>query len=68
VYVTIIVGAMGTFSPIILETKGRSLEMDIIFDAVSAETRRQGIGRQRAAFERLGDGDVSPTSSNNVRV
>ena len=69
-YATINVGAMGTFSLIIPETKGRSLEeMDIIFGAVSAETRRQDIERQRATLERPGDEDLSSISSNNkVRV
>ena len=43
-YATINVVAMGTFSLIIPETKGRSLEeMDIIFGAISAETRQHDI-------------------------
>jgi len=63
-YASINVGAMGTFSLVIPETKGRSLEeMDIIFGAVSAETRRQDIERQQATFGRPGDEDVSSTSS-----
>jgi len=65
-YATINIGAMGTFSLIIPETKGRSLEeMDIIFGAVSAETRRQDIERQRATLEHPGDEDLSSISSNN---
>ena len=40
------IGVMGTFSLIIPETKGRSLEeMDVIFGAASAETRRQDVER-----------------------
>jgi len=69
-YATLNIGAMGTFSLVIPETKGRSLEeMDILFGAVSAETRRQDIERQQATLERPGDEDLSSTSSNNkVRV
>ena len=39
-YATLNIGAMGTFSLILLETKGRGLEeMDILFGTVSSETR-----------------------------
>ena len=64
------IGAMATFSLIIPETKGRSLEeMDIIFGAVSAETRRQGIERQQVAFGGAGDERLSSTSSDHkVRI
>ena len=68
IYAAIDVGAMGTFSLIIPETKGRSLEeMDVIFGSVGAETRRQDIERQRVALGRAGDGDISPTRSDNER-
>ncbi|KAF9652810.1 general substrate transporter [Thelephora ganbajun] len=69
-YATINVGAMGTFALIIPETKGRSLEeMDIIFDAVSAETRRQGIERRKVALGGTGDEGLFSTSSDSkVRV
>jgi len=50
-YACINVGAMATFSLIIPETKGLSLEeMDVIFGAVSAETRQQGIKKHQVAF------------------
>ena len=50
-YAAVNIGAMGIFSLIIPETKGRSLEeMDIIFGAVGAEIRRQDIERQKAAM------------------
>jgi sugar porter (SP) family MFS transporter len=40
------IGAMGTFSLLIPETKGRSLEeMDIIFGSISAEERAANINR-----------------------
>ena len=70
VYATINVGAMGTFSLVVPETKARSLkEMDVIFGAISTETRRWDIERQRANFERPGYEDLSSTSSNDdVRV
>ncbi|KAJ2925781.1 hypothetical protein H1R20_g11310, partial [Candolleomyces eurysporus] len=43
------IGAMGLFSLLIPETKGRSLEeMDIIFGAISAEERNANIERQKA--------------------
>jgi len=68
-YAAINIGAMATFSLVIPETKGRSLEeMDIIFGAVSAETRRQDIERHQA-LEGTGDGHRSSASSvNKVRV
>lgn len=63
-YATLNIGAMGTFSLIIPETKGRSLEeMDVIFGAVSAETRQQDIERQRVALGSARDGDISSTGS-----
>lgn len=64
------IGAMGVFSLVIPETKGRSLEeMDIIFGAVSAETRRQDIERQKVVFGGTGSGDISPAGSDRkVRV
>jgi hypothetical protein len=65
-YATINVGAMSIFSLIIPETKGRSLEeMDIIFGAVSAETRRQDIERHQAAMGGAEDGYRSSASSDN---
>ena len=69
-YAAINVGAMATFSLIIPETKGRSLEeMDIIFGAVSAETRRQDIERRQVAMGGAGDGYRSSASSDNkVRI
>lgn len=69
-YGTLNIGAMATFSLIIPETKGRSLEeMDIIFGAVSAETRRRDIERQQVTFGGTGDEHLSSTSSDNkVRI
>ena len=65
-YASINIGAMATFSLAIPETKGRSLEeMDIIFGAVSAETRRQDIERQQVVFKVAKDEDLSPTSSHD---
>ena len=62
-YATINVGAMGVFSLIIPETKGRSLEeMDVIFGAVGAEIRRQDIERQRAVMGGMGN-EVLPSPS-----
>ena len=63
-YASLNFGAMGTFSLIIPETKGRSLEeMDIIFGAVSAETRQRDIERQRVTLGGTRDGDSSSTGS-----
>ncbi|KAJ2915066.1 hypothetical protein MD484_g5344, partial [Candolleomyces efflorescens] len=43
------IGAMGLFSILIPETKGRSLEeMDVVFGAVTAEARNANIERQKA--------------------
>jgi len=68
-YAAINIGAMGTFSLLIPETKGRSLEeMDIIFGAISAETRRQDIERQQVAFKVADDDEISPTSSHDMKV
>lgn len=48
-FATVNIGAMGTFSLLIPETKGRSLEeMDVIFGAVSAEKRRADIAAQES--------------------
>ena len=63
-YAAVDIGAMVPFSLIIPETKGRSLEeMDVIFGAVSAETRQQDIEKQRVALGGTGDGDFSSTGS-----
>ena len=69
-YAAINIGAMGTFSLIIPETKGRSLEeMDIIFGAVSADARRQDIERQRVVLRGTGDEvPSSPNSDSKVKV
>ena len=46
VFATVNVGAMATFSLLIPETKGKSLEeMDIIFGAVSRDERQAYINR-----------------------
>jgi hypothetical protein len=67
-YAAINVGAMGTFSLIIPETKGRSLEeMDIIFGAVSAETRQKDIERQRVALGGAG-AEAPSSSSSDVKI
>ncbi|TFY83914.1 hypothetical protein EWM64_g107 [Hericium alpestre] len=51
-FATINIGAMGTFSLLIPETKGRSLEeMDVIFGSVSAEKRREDIAKQEREME-----------------
>ncbi|KAF9457605.1 general substrate transporter [Collybia nuda] len=48
-FATVNIGAMGVFSLVIPETKGRSLEeMDIIFGSVTAEQRQADIDKQRA--------------------
>lgn len=45
-FATVNIGAMGTFSLLIPETKGRSLEeMDIIFGSVSAEKRSADVAK-----------------------
>jgi hypothetical protein len=66
-YATINVAAMGTFSLLIPETKGRSLEeMDVIFGAVSAEIRLEGIEKHRVVLEGAGDEyRTSPTRSDS---
>ncbi|KAG6881695.1 hypothetical protein C0992_000394, partial [Termitomyces sp. T32_za158] len=46
-FATVNIGAMGLFSLLIPETKGRSLEeMDIIFGAISAAQRQADIEKQ----------------------
>lgn len=51
-FATINVGAMATFSLLIPETKGRSLEdMDVIFGAVSAEQRNADIVKYQKALD-----------------
>ncbi|PFH45615.1 hypothetical protein AMATHDRAFT_71376 [Amanita thiersii Skay4041] len=57
-FATVNVGAMGTFSLLIPETKGKSLEeMDIIFGAVSADERQTYITQTQRA---LGKHDSPP--------
>lgn len=71
-YASLNIGAMGIFSLIIPETKGRSLEeMDIVFGAVNAETRQRDIERVRATLggTAYADEDVpSITSNSKIRV
>ncbi|KAK1235514.1 hypothetical protein PQX77_001255 [Marasmius sp. AFHP31] len=51
-FATINIGGMGTFSLLIPETKGRSLEdMDIIFGSVTAEQRAAGIERAQKQID-----------------
>ncbi|TFK68388.1 sugar transporter [Pluteus cervinus] len=51
-FATINIGAMGVFSLLIPETKGKSLEeMDVIFGSVSAEARRAQIDRQHRVLD-----------------
>ena len=65
-YASINIGAMAVFSLAIPETMGRSLEeMDIIFGAISAETRRKDIERQKVVLGGAGDGEPSPGSSSD---
>ncbi|THU85877.1 general substrate transporter [Dendrothele bispora CBS 962.96] len=62
-FATVNVGAMGLFSLLIPETKGRSLEeMDIIFGAVDASEREAHINAQERAFEQP---DVKDHNSNS---
>ncbi|KAF8649919.1 hypothetical protein AX16_005476 [Volvariella volvacea WC 439] len=64
-FATVNIGAMGLFSVLIPETKGKSLEeMDVIFGAVSAEKRQADIDRQQRALEDKGEEDQSKTSIN----
>ena len=66
---TINVGAMGIFSLLIPETKGRSLEeLDIIFGAISAETRRKDIERQKVVLGGMDDEAPSPISSSDHKI
>ncbi|KAJ3898373.1 general substrate transporter [Lentinula edodes] len=63
-FATVNIGAMGTFSLLIPETKGRSLEeMDIIFGSVSAEKRSADV----AKFEHALDNgpEIGSTRSND---
>ncbi|KAG6813206.1 hypothetical protein H0H87_009320 [Tephrocybe sp. NHM501043] len=51
-FATVNIGAMGLFSLVIPETKGRSLEeMDIIFGAISADQRQADIEKQARVTE-----------------
>ena len=69
VYATINIGVMTTFSLIIPETKGLSLEeMDIIFGSVDAETRRKDIERQQTSFISMTDGEISTISGIKAKI
>ena len=68
-YAAINIGAMGTFSLLIPETKGLSLEeMDIIFGAVDAETRQKDIEKQRVALADGADGEGSRSQSSDYKA
>ncbi|KAL9708938.1 hypothetical protein Ac2012v2_007754 [Leucoagaricus gongylophorus] len=59
-FATVNIGAMGTFSFLIPETKNKSLEeMDIIFGAVSAEERQAYINKREKALGHVDNGSHS---------
>ncbi|KAF8637720.1 hypothetical protein AX17_002623 [Amanita inopinata Kibby_2008] len=63
-FATVNIGAMATFSLLIPETKGKSLEeMDIIFGAVSADERRMYIRERQKALDKH---ELSRDSDENV--
>ncbi|GLB38873.1 putative major facilitator superfamily, sugar transporter (TC 2.A.1.1) family protein [Lyophyllum shimeji] len=64
-FATVNIGAMGTFSLLIPETKGRSLEeMDVIFGSISAEQRQADIDKlERTEHKR---GDVNEKASDHA--
>ena len=70
-FATINIAGMGTFSLLIPETKGRSLEeMDVIFGSVKKEEREKDIQRQEKELEKDGvgaGGDESSTRSDGDR-
>lgn len=66
-FATVNVGAMGLFSLLIPETKGRSLEeMDVIFGAVSAEERQAYIDKSEQAFDHSNDKRTASEHSDSV--
>ncbi|XP_006457533.1 hypothetical protein AGABI2DRAFT_229988 [Agaricus bisporus var. bisporus H97] len=66
-FATINILGMGTFSMLIPETKGRSLEeMDIIFGTVSAEERQKHIDKQQRGMEHGEDVDKRSISEEKV--
>ncbi|KZT66079.1 general substrate transporter [Daedalea quercina L-15889] len=67
-FATINIGAMATFSALIPETKGRSLEeMDIIFGSVQAEQRQADILKQERVLEQEGP-EVSSVRSDAEKI
>ena len=67
-YAAMNIGVMGTFSLLIPETKGLSLEeMDIIFGAVNAETRLRDIERQQVFMADGADVEGSHTNSSDYK-
>jgi hypothetical protein len=66
-FATINIGAMGLFSLLIPETKGRSLEeMDVIFGAVTAAERQAYIDKQEKDLGRGGDAGSHSDHSGSV--
>jgi len=66
-FATVNIGAMATFSLLIPETKGRSLEeMDVIFGSVTAEERQAGIDKREKAFEQSEDPEKHSERSDSV--
>lgn len=66
-FATINIGAMGLFSLLIPETKGRSLEeMDVIFGSVTAAERQAYIEKQERDLGRQGDSGSHSDHSDSV--
>jgi len=68
-FATINIGAMATFSLIIPETKGRSLEdMDIIFGATTQEARTAHIAARETELDHEFRGDIHHDEKNDEKV
>ncbi|KAJ3974898.1 general substrate transporter [Lentinula raphanica] len=64
-FATVNIGAMATFSLLIPETKGKSLEeMDIIFGSVSAEKRNADVAKFEQALDNAPE--IGSTQSHNL--
>ncbi|KAJ7625719.1 general substrate transporter [Roridomyces roridus] len=66
-FATINIAGMGTFSLLIPETRGRSLEdMDVIFGAVTQEQRDKGIAKQERALDQQHHASAEDEKEENV--
>ncbi|KAF8982013.1 general substrate transporter [Cyathus striatus] len=68
-FATVNIGAMATFSLLIPETKGRSLEeMDVIFGSITAEQRQADINKRERVLDKGAGDEAHSEHSEKTKV